>query len=275
MNRLSVRAHDLGKMPASALIEAAKACGFDGIQLVLSKALTETIDLTDPTTFPNALQTVPIDVLGGYFNMVHPDSAVVEAGIRQFEDLLQVQHELNASCVASETGSRMGSPWGYHPDNHSETSFQAVLKIVKRLVKTAETSDSTVAIEGAFAHVVHRPVRMARLLEAIPSVHLKVIVDLYNYLYIDNHEHHVSILKECLALFGSRIHAFHLKDYRIENDQLVQVGLGDGLMRYDAILPLIEAACPDAPLIFEGVKKEDMNRSVAFIRGLQRRNGHV
>lgn len=272
MNRLSVRAHDLGKMSAGELITQAKALGFDGIQLVFSKALIEPVDVFDPATIPPVLKTFPIDLLGGYFNLVHPDESVVEEGIVHFQKLLGLAKEWGASAVGTETGSLMGSPWGYVPENHSDAMFERVAKIVKELVKTAETSDSTVAIEGAWAHVVYSPKQLKRLLDEIPSVHLKVIVDLYNFLNVENHERHFDLLKECLDLFGNRIHAFHLKDYVVENGVLRQVGLGVGKMDYAKIIPAIEEACPDAPLIFEGVQKKDMERSLTTIRSLQRRN---
>lgn len=116
---------------------------------------------------------------------------------------------------------------------------------------------------------------MKQLLDRISSDCLRVVVDLFNYLHPSNHASHLDILKECLVLFPNKIQAFHLKDYIVTDNQLVQVGLGEGLMNYEAIIPLIQDACPDAPLIFEGVKKEDMARSVAFIRAIQRRTHDV
>jgi sugar phosphate isomerase/epimerase len=94
MNKLSVRAHDLGRLPANRLIEEAKSLGFEGIQLVFGKALTETVDLTDNQTIPSVLTTFPIDVLGGYFNMVHRDETVVREGIQSFEALLRLQKKI-------------------------------------------------------------------------------------------------------------------------------------------------------------------------------------
>jgi sugar phosphate isomerase/epimerase len=165
----------------------------------------------------------------------------------------------------------MGSPWGYLPENHTEATFERVVSVVEHLTKTAEQSDSTVAIEGAYAHVVHSPETMKRLLDRIPSKHLRVIVDLFNYLNPFNHLQHVDIFTSCLHLFGDRIQAFHLKDYRVEEGRLVQVGLGEGRMQYDRLIPLIEEFCPQAPLVFEGIQKEDMKRSLQFIRAFQRR----
>jgi sugar phosphate isomerase/epimerase len=275
MNKLSVRAHDVGKMAAADLVLEVKALGFEGIQLVIHKALTDPIDITDEATLPVALSAIPIDLLGGYFNMVHPDLSVVEEGISTFEALLRLQPKIRAAGVGTETGSLMGSPWGYVPENHLTSSFERVVSVVKRLVKTAEASGSTVLIEGAWAHVVYSPKQMKKLLDRIASDRLRVIVDLFNYLNIDNHGTHVDLLKECLDLFSDKIQAFHLKDYVLKDHQLVQTALGDGLMNYEQIIPLIQAACPDAPLIFEGVRKEDMARSIAFIRAIQRRTLHV
>ncbi|NLL69418.1 MAG: sugar phosphate isomerase/epimerase, partial [Acholeplasmataceae bacterium] len=65
-----------------------------------------------------------------------------------------------------------------------------------------------------------------------------------------------------------KIKVFHLKDYIIKDNKLVQVGLGQGLIDYPYVINLIKKHNPDAYLIFEGVKYEDMESSLKYIKSL-------
>jgi sugar phosphate isomerase/epimerase len=95
---------------------------------------------------------------------------------------------LDAEYVGSETGSLMGSPWGYVKDNHSDESLKKVIEIFKHLIDYAEKCGAKIAIEGAYAHVAYSPKRIREILDAIKSNNLKVTIDLYNYLYIGNYQ---------------------------------------------------------------------------------------
>ena len=170
--------------------------------------------------------------------------------------------------VGTETGSLMGSPWGYHPGNHEEPAFMTVVEIVKELAVKAEALQVCVAIEGAYAHVVHEPKRLRRLLDLVASRNLKVIVDLFNYLHPANHQDHLAILDSCLDLFQDEIVIYHLKDYRVDHGHLRQVALGQGLMDYPAIIARIMAHTPTADLIFEGVTGSDIPTSHEYISNL-------
>ncbi|MBP5284089.1 MAG: sugar phosphate isomerase/epimerase, partial [Treponema sp.] len=86
------------------------------------------------------------------------------------------------------------------------------------------------------------------------------------YLYIGNHEKRAEIFETCLKLFKGKICGFHLKDYAVNGDELEIVPLGTGLMGWKDFLPVIKAECPDAYLIFEGVK--DVPNSLKFVRSI-------
>ena len=74
--------------------------------------------------------------------------------------------------------------------------------------------------------------------------------------------------EECLELFKDRIVIFHLKDYIVKDNKLVQVGLGQGLIDYSKIIPKIMKNNPNAYLIFEGVVGDDIKSSKEYIERL-------
>ena len=266
--RLGIRAHDVGRMTADILAETIRVYGFDGVQLVLGKALDTPVTESDLLGVRQAFDNPSIMMLGAYFNPVHPDAGVVREGIASFKRHLDWAGQLGADLVGSETGSLMGSPWGYVPGNHEDETLARVIDIFKDLVSHAETVQRKVAVEGAYAHVAYSPQRIRTMLDAIASEQLVVTVDLFNFLHVGNHHAHLSILDQCMDLFKDKIAIFHLKDYVLDQGMLRQVAPGQGMMDYPAIIARIKQETPDASLIFEGVTGADIATSLVYIKDL-------
>ncbi len=268
MIKIGIRAHDLGRFPVAEMAHRVRETGFDGCQLVFAKALTESVDWNHLTPLKTAFSETPIFMLGAYFNPVHPNLVIRNEGIEAFKRHLFAANQLGVPFVGTETGSLMGSPWGYLPANHGKETFDSLCRVMADLVKVAETADSSIAVEGAWAHVAYSPQVIRELLDRIHSPRLKVTVDLFNFLHPGNFESRMEILEDCLRLFSSDIVLWHLKDFVVRDGQLKQVGLGQGEMDFPAILARILPVTPNATLIFEGVTGNDIAPSLAFIRRL-------
>jgi sugar phosphate isomerase/epimerase len=268
MNKIGIRAHDIGKLKPEEFIEIINDFGFDGLQLVFKKALSTVVDFNNLELIKNAFKDTKIMMLGAYFNPVHPDKNIVREGVEYFKKHLKIANELSADFVGSETGSLMGSPWGYLPENHKQETLNEVINIFKELSDYAEKCNSKIAIEGAYAHVAYSPQKVKEVLKAINSNNLKVTVDLYNYLHIGNYENRMEIFEDCFKYLKDDIVIFHLKDFVVEDDKLKQVGLGQGLMDYPTIIKRIKQETPEAYLIFEGVTGEDILTSIEYIKRL-------
>ncbi|WP_162146768.1 sugar phosphate isomerase/epimerase family protein [Acholeplasma granularum] len=270
--KIGVRAHDIGKLSAHDLANAVKSFGFDGVQLVFPKALGKNVLDVNLYEVKSSFND-SIMLLGAYFNMIHPDSSEIHKGIDNFINNIHAANKLNVKYVATETGSLMGSPWGYVPENHSDESFNKVKVVTKKLLEVAEEYNVNVLIEGAFAHTIYSPQRLHQLVTELNHPNLDVIIDVYNFLNIDNHLSHVEILKDSLKLLKDHIKVIHLKDYIVEDNKLKQVGLGKGIMNYKKTFELLEE-CHNSPyLVFEGVNKEDLTSSLAFINDIIKKEG--
>jgi sugar phosphate isomerase/epimerase len=267
MIKVGIRAHDIGKMDVFELSQEVKNFGFDGVQLVFNKALNQMVDFHDLSDIKHAFKD-NIMMLGAYFNLVHPDYFEVDKGIKNFKKHLEIAKELNACYVGTETGSLMGSPWGYVKENHDEKTLHQVIEIVKDLTKYAELHDAKIAIEGAYAHVAYGPKQVKKIIDAVKSPNLKVTIDLFNFLHIGNYKERNEIFLEAISLLKDDIVIFHLKDFIIENNTLKQVGLGQGLMDYPWIIQTIKKNFKDVFLIFEGVVGEDIQTSLQLILSL-------
>ena len=204
-------------------------------------------------------------MLGAYFNPVHSNKELVAKNILKFKEHLLYENDFHAGYVGSETGSFNDDKWTYNPLNRTEEAFQEVKRIFSDLALYADLHNAKIALEGAFGHCMYQPKALKRLVDEIGSNSIYYTVDIYNYLAIENYEHHTDIFDECLDLFKGRIVIFHIKDFIVENGALKQCCIGKGLMNYDYIIPKIKENCPNAYLIFEGSKPEDMEYSYKFI----------
>ena len=273
--KIGVRVHDFGKSDAKTLAKKAKEVGFDAVQLVLNKAiegesgLAGTLSKEKAESFYKSFadEGIEIAMLGAYFNPVHSDKEKVKSLVAKFKEHLKYEHDFKAGFVGSETGSFNDDKWTYNPLNRTEEAFQEVKRIFTDLARYAESVNANMAIEGAFGHCMFEPKALHRLVTEINSPNVYYIVDIYNYLAISNYDKQEEIFDECLNLFKDRIVIYHIKDFIIEDGALKQCCIGKGMMNFDYMLPKIKKLTPNACLVFEGSKPEDMEFSYNFIKG--------
>lgn len=272
--KIGVRVHDFGKSTAEELAKKAKAVGFDAVQLVLNKAiegetgLAGTLSKEKANYFYEAFKKEGIEIamLGAYFNPVHSNKELVSKLVDKFSEHLVFENDFHAGYVGSETGSYNDDKWTYNPLNRTEEAFNENVRIFGKLAEVAKANNAKMALEGAFGHCMFEPKALKRLVDTIDNGSVYYIVDIYNYLSIDNYMNHTKIFDECLELFKDKIVIFHIKDFVIEDGALKQCCIGKGMMDYDYIMPLIKKNCPNAYLIFEGSKPEDMEFSYKFVK---------
>lgn len=271
--KIGVRVHDFGKSDAETLAKKASAVGFDAVQLVLNKAiegesgLAGTLSKEKANYYYETFKKYGLEIamLGAYFNPVHSDSSKVESLVAKFKEHLKYENDFHAGFVGSETGSYNDDKWTYNPLNREPKAMETDIKIFGELAKVAEENNAKIALEGAFGHCMWNPERLKELVDTIGSDSIYYTVDIYNYLAMENYKEQRDIFDRCLKLFKGRIVIFHIKDFVIEDGALKQCCIGKGLMDFDYMLPKIKNECPNAYLIFEGSKPEDMEFSYDFI----------
>lgn len=273
MLKIGIRAHDVGKMPLDELLKQVKALGFQNIQLVIYKTLPKEdgfLEKDKAIEYHNILSKYNVNVamLGDYFNPVHSNKELLNYMIERFKNNLEFCNYLGTKNIGTETGSYNDDEWTYNPKNHTEEAYDEALKVFKNLADYAEIFDSNVVIEGAYNHVIYNPKTLRRFVDDIGKKNVKVTIDLFNFLNINNHEKRYEILEECLNLFKDEIVNFHLKDYQVIDNKLVQVGLGQGLMDYPKIIKMIKEKVSDAYLIFEGITGDNIKTSLSLIKSL-------
>ncbi|MDR2822391.1 MAG: sugar phosphate isomerase/epimerase [Acholeplasmatales bacterium] len=266
MLNIGIRAHDLGKSSAKELVNKVRLLGFDGVQLVLKKALLSEVTIENILELKKDFKKTSIFMLGAYFNMIHPDIKVCLEGSNYFKKMIDYASFLNVGYVASETGSLSVVGQSYHIDNSKEIYLNQVIEITKELVEYAKAKNVTVLLEGAYAHVARFPSTLKYIIDEVNSSNLDVVVDIYNYLNLDNYNNYLCVFIECLDLFMDRIKILHLKNFVLEDNKLVQVGLDKGIIDYNLLLKEVLKRDLHPILIFEGVVGDDIKSSLKYIK---------
>ena len=273
--KIFIRAHDLGVKDIGPIAEKLCEYGLDGVQFVGYKCLSDvkqtvgsfTLSHAENVakTLKNVNKTIPL--IGAYFNPVHPNLDKRSAGIALFREYIDYANTLGSSYVGSETGSCLGEPWAYHPDNRTEESYATVVETFRSLADYAAERGVNIAMEGAFGHVAYCPEMLDELVRRIDRKNIGIIFDLYNYLAPENYRETYDILDRGLSIFGDRILLLHIKDFTVAEDgSLKQVSVGQGILDFDKILEKIYSHNPDALLVFEGTVGDGLPESVRFIK---------
>lgn len=273
--KIFIRAHDLGVKDIGPIAEKLCEYGLDGVQFVGYKCLSDVKQTVGSftqshaenvaKTLKNVNKTIPL--IGAYFNPVHPNLDKRSAGIALFREYIDYAKALGSSYVGSETGSCLGEPWAYHPDNRTEKSYATVVETFRSLADYAAERGVNIAMEGAFGHVAYCPEMLDELVRRIDRKNIGIIFDLYNYLAPENYLEAYDILDRGLSIFGDRILLFHIKDFVVADDgSLKQVSVGKGMLDFDQILEKIYNHNPDALLVFEGTVGDELPESIRFIK---------
>ena len=275
MFNLAVRGHDLTKVcdPQDLACQIAEK-GIRNVQFALNASFPELsaaaqINPGMGTFFKNEFgqQNVQVALLSCYSNLIHPDPHEREKILQKFERYLFHARYFGASMVASETGSVIPT-LGYSEENFTDEVFDELVTVVQRLVKTGERYQTMVGIEAGLNHPLFSNDRIQELIASVPSDFLGIVYDPTNLITPETASKQVEIVAEAFEKFGERIVCLHLKDYVIEEDRIVSVPLGEGIIPYQAILQIVDQYKPYCYVVLEGTKDEGIKRAVAMIEGL-------
>lgn len=259
-----IRGHDLETHTVEQFDELKELYGITGYQLALkksfditSKVLTETdIELIEKNVFENT------KILGAYFNPAHPDNGEVIAGIENFIFNMKLAEKYGIKYVGTETGSVLGSPWDYHPDNHLPETINSVTDVFKEISEKSKNIDVNIAIEPAFHHVIKDLDTLVEFTENINDARIVYILDLYNLLNARPYQDYKIILAEYLNAVGSKIKIIHLKDFVVVDDRVKQVDIGEGVVDFEYVIKEIKNVVDNPLFVLEGTRESKMTNAI-------------
>jgi sugar phosphate isomerase/epimerase len=156
--------------------------------------------------------------------------------------------------------------WRRHPDNDTAAAWHDLLASMREAVRTAEAAGVTLAFEPEVSNVIDTAWKARRLLDEIGSPRLKVVMDGANLFHAGELPRMREILDEAFGLLGRDIVLAHAKDLSRDGEAGHEAA-GEGLLDHDRYLSLLGAAGYAGPLILHGLREEQVDGCVAFLRG--------
>ena len=200
------------------------------------------------------------------FNMIHPDPAVRQDGLRRLETVAAAAPKLGAPLLTLCTGTRNAkSMWRAHADNDTAAAWSDLTESLRLALDVAQRYNVTLGIEPEVSNVVDSTEKARRLLDEMGSSRLKIIMDGANLFHAGELARMDEILAEAFEFLGEDIVLGHAKD--LDRDgEAGHLAAGQGLLNYDYYLELFRKANFAGPLVMHGLAESDVAESVAFLR---------
>ena len=272
---IGIRLHDTAPGTLEQRLDFAKAQGFSCAHLALSKALTDFPMNEAPARMTDALadrvkaafedRGMGCAVLGCYLKLATDDAEALARTREIYRAHLRFAAKIGAGVVGTETPAAPGLD--LPPD--SEEAFQLFLRNVAPVARWAGEEGALLAIEPVACHIVNTPEKAERLLDALKSDHVRIILDAVNLLTRENCAEADAIIDEALRRLGDRISVLHLKDYTVDPEAFMTraCACGTGLMRYERLLDFGRRHA--LPMTLENTKPDNAEAARLFLENLE------
>ena len=270
----TVRGHDLSQVTSVVdLAEKIFQQGISSVQLALGMSFK---DMPSEASHLNpgmgrmiakalAQKNIDVAILSCYINMIHPDLDLREKLLQKFESYVKHAPYFGATMVASETGNIFPEII-FTEDNFKDETFEKLVPVIERLVKAGEKHRVIIGIEPGLNHPLYSLERVEELLERIDSDYLGIILDPTNLITVETYQKQVELVQEAFERFGDKIVAIHLKDFVIENQKIVPIDMGRGMIHYSEILDIIEKYKPHSYVVLEETKDDFIGSALKMLR---------
>lgn len=273
--RLGVRGHDMPKAPFDELVKSIADAGFCCTQLALAKAIRDfsvsneamTSGMADYMKKVFEQNNVSVSVLGCYKNLANPDEQQLQKIKESYMHHIRFAKFLECGMVGTETGS-VNTEYKYTPENHSDAALQLFIENLKPMVEYAEKMGVCIGIEPVYKHIMCDVERTRKVLDAVNSPNLRVILDPINLLNVENKDRQEKIVEEAFDVLGNEIDAIHIKDFIVKDGSIVyeKVTVGEGEFNIPHLLGILKARKPLIHVLLEASTSENVKASCEYIR---------
>ncbi|WP_106767430.1 sugar phosphate isomerase/epimerase family protein [Paenibacillus faecalis] len=230
-------------------------------------------EMIDPERAANIRQQclqrkIDMSAVSGTFNMAHPGEKIRKQGIDRLRILAEANSSLGTSVITLCTGSRnTDSMWRHHPDNRSADAWHDMMNTMAMAVSIAEEYDVTLGVEPELSNVVYDARKAKKLLDEIKSPNVKIVMDAANLYDPGQIRPMNDVLSEAFDLLGDQIVIAHAKDVT-GSGRSEFVAAGQGVIDYRHYLKLLKAAKFNGALILHGLKEEQVEESISYVRDI-------
>ena len=269
---LGIRLHDTEPGTLKDRFDFARAQGFGCAHLALSKTLGPSFIDPAPLTpgvaayVKRSMGDMDVTVLGCYLNLTHPDESVYAETLKKYVAHLRFSRWMGAGMVGTETGNP-NADYRYDPEHsHSDAALEMFLRRFEPVVRAAEKLGAIIAIEPVYTHIVWCPKAARRVLDAMASPNLGIILDPVNMLHADNLDRRDELIAEATELLKDEILTVHLKDYRREETgRPSHAVIGQGEMDYGPLFRFLRKEKPGIGMTLEDTTPADAEGARRFL----------
>ena len=243
--KIGIRLHDTVPGTLSERLAYVRKQGFTCAHLAMSKALTGFAMKDAPRLLTEELAAecreafqsndMTCVVLGCYLNLADPDPEERTRTQEIYRAHLRFSRLMGAEIVGTETYANPKSHFS-SPAPENEEAFQLFLSGLRSVVRWAEEEDAILAVEPVFSHIISTPERAERMLDAVPSDHLRIILDGVNLISPAHAEDPETVIEDAIHRLGDKVYMLHMKDYVREGDKMRSMACGLGRMPYEQLL---------------------------------------
>jgi sugar phosphate isomerase/epimerase len=204
--------------------------------------------------------------VGGYTNMVHPDTKQRHADLERLHGLIGSARSLGTDVVALCTGSRdPENMWRRHPANDEPDAWADLCTSMTEAIRVAEDHEVTLTIEPEVNNIVHTAVKARRLLDEIKSSRLKVTFDGANIFHEGELPRMGELLSEAIDLLAGDIILAHAKDLDHDGDA-GHLAAGQGKLDYSHYITALKRAGFTGPILLHGLEEAEVEDSINYVR---------
>lgn len=267
--RLGIFAKTFAGSDPGAVLAASRAAGFVCVQYNMAcsglPAMPDALTAADCAAVrqASAANGVAITAVSGTYNMIHPDPAVRATGLRRLEVLLSNAAALGTGIVTLCTGSRDAKDqWRHHPDNQTPEAWRVLLDEMGKAATIAEKHGIRLGIEPELANVVDRAASARRLLDAMQSPSLGIVLDPANLFEVEPLAGQRDTLSRAVDMLGDRILMAHAKDRDAVGGFATA---GKGVVDFPHFLGALKAAGFAGDLVTHGLTADEASGVAAFL----------
>ncbi|MDV4156527.1 sugar phosphate isomerase/epimerase family protein [Rhizobium brockwellii] len=258
-----------GTEPATVL-NAVAAAGFTCAQYNMACSglapMPETITEAQARAVGEAALSSGVEIVAvsGTFNMIHPDPAVREAGLRRLATLADRCAGMSSALITLCTGTRDPiDQWKAHADNDTPEAWRDLLEAMGTAIEIAERYNVDLGIEPELANVVNSAEKAYRLIAALKSPRIKVVLDPANLFEVATLDEQRNIVSSAIDLLADRIVMAHAKD---RNPDGRFATAGKGVLDYAHYLGRLKAIGFEGSLVTHGLSASEAAGAATFLK---------
>lgn len=269
---IGIRLHDTAPGTLKERLAYAKGQGFSCAHVALSKVLDDfdMKDAPEKLTDEYAMRVrqdfdasgLECAVLGCYLNLADPNPERRARTQEIYKAHLRFAAKIGARVVGTETYANPES--AFANPAQSEEAFRLFMDSLRPVVRCAEETGAFLAVEPVWYHIVSSPERAVRMLEELPSDHLRIILDAVNLISPENAGRTDEIVRRAVSLLGDRVEILHMKDFVITPDgKMDACACGLGSMRYEQLLTF--AGRKNLPMTLENTVPDNAEQARLYL----------